>query len=90
MEQRDLSALKDIDYFNDDERDLIKEVFAKSFAKVIEDDNIRNFVKSEVTKQFDGDYDILFNKVKHRKFNGLTLAQHVILCFTNFQCPKID
>lgn len=45
--------------------------FAKLFARAIKDDNnLRSFIKNESLKQFDNDYDILYQQVKDVEINN--------------------
>jgi hypothetical protein len=77
--QRDLSALEKIEQFTETESDFIKITLAKSLAETASDVRVRQLIKDEIMKEFDGDYNVLFNTIKHRKIGNLTFAQHLIL-----------
>ena len=50
--------------------------FTKALAKSLNEKNVRDFLKAEAQKQYDGDYDILYAMVKDRKLaNGETFEQ---------------
>lgn len=47
--------------------------FANVLAKSLSNKDGRSFIKKEALKEFDGDYDILFAKVKDEDFSGKSL-----------------
>jgi len=75
---RDTSELQQIENFNETEKDYIKQIFAKSLAKTVESKEIRRFLKKEINKEFDGDFNILFNSVKHKEVDGMKFSEHLI------------
>jgi hypothetical protein len=48
--------------------------FAKSLAASLKDEQIRDFIKTEALKAFDGDYDILYELVKNQKIGQSSLS----------------
>ena len=51
--------------------------FAKALAQSFNSSNVREFIKNEASKQFDGDFDILYGKTKDAKIGGKTLEEAV-------------
>ncbi|EAY30304.1 DUF3103 family protein [Microscilla marina] len=51
--------------------------FAQALAKSLESADLRNFVKQEAAKRFDGDYDILFGKASSAKIAGKSFRQYI-------------
>ena len=49
------------------------ELLAKNMAKVVADAQVREFVKDEVLKQEDGDYEILFSKALNKEVSSSSL-----------------
>ena len=84
-QDRDLSSLEDIEEFTEPEKDAIKTILSKSLAKALNDAAIRSLLKEEVMKEFDGDYDILFNSIKHKKVGDISFAQHLMM-----NLPSLD
>lgn len=48
------------------ERDRVALDFGKKLAPLLKQEDVRNFIKSEALKQFDGDYDILVQEAFHK------------------------
>jgi hypothetical protein len=46
---------------------------AMTIAASLKDQSVRSFIKSEALKQFDGDYDILYQSVKNNSIKGRSL-----------------
>lgn len=44
---------------------------------VTESDQLRGLIKSEALQQFDGDYDVLFSKIKDKAINGMALKDYL-------------
>ena len=51
------------------------ELFAQSLAASLADPAVRSFVKAEASKQFDGDYDILYSQVKDKTAGKASFEQ---------------
>ena len=47
-------------------RDQLAVSFAKNLASALKQPNVRDFIKEQTTKQFDGDYNFLFGTHKDR------------------------
>jgi hypothetical protein len=59
-----------------DPDDAYRVAFAKTLAKAVQaEPALRNFIKAEATKQFDRDYDILFQAVKDTRIEGHTIQE---------------
>jgi hypothetical protein len=55
----------------------LKILAAKTLAKAVYDESVRELIKKEALKRFDGDYDVLFQMVKDRKTkDGKTLQEY--------------
>jgi hypothetical protein len=54
------------------------EEVAKALAKSMGDKQVRNFIKSEASKQMDGDYDILYNWVDDKTIGGKSLESIIV------------
>lgn len=46
------------------------EAFAKALASSMSKQEVREFIKSEALKKFDGDYDVLYRKISNQVLNG--------------------
>lgn len=58
--------------------DQLRTDFAKLLAKAVADASVRALIKSEAQKQFDNDYDVLFQLVKDRELRtGVTFGQYL-------------
>ena len=51
---------------------------AKALAKSMGDKQVRSFIKSEASKQMDGDYDILYNWVDDKVIGGKSLESIIV------------
>lgn len=54
------------------------EEVAKALAKSMGDKQVRNFIKTEASKQMDGDYDILYNWVDDKTIDGKSLESIIV------------
>lgn len=62
---------KQIEQLNLSESDQLKVNFGRAFAQALkESPELRLFIKQEALKQFNKDYDVLYNLVKHKPVNG--------------------
>ncbi len=60
------------------EQDTHRIQFAKTLAKALENEEVRRFIKQEAGKQFDMDYDVLFQLVKDTELSaGRTFASYL-------------
>lgn len=68
------------------ETSALQRSFAKILAKAVKNDpNIRAFLKEEALKQFDNDYDVLYQIVKDKKINGLETLHEKLVKYANSQ-----
>lgn len=49
------------------------QILAKELAKIVQDENIREFIRNEANQQKDGDFDILFAEVLDKSITTTTL-----------------
>ncbi|OJJ19163.1 hypothetical protein BKI52_20335 [marine bacterium AO1-C] len=57
--------------------------FAKALAKSLANSQVREFVKNEAAKKFDGDFDILYGKVRNTQVGGQTFEQAIMENFVS-------
>lgn len=63
---------------SDKQSNILKNEFATVLAKALIDKKVRDFIKNESLKQFDGDYDILYAVIKDKMFqDGKTFEQYL-------------
>lgn len=63
---------KPIESLNLSETDQLKVKFGRVLAKALKDSpELRQFIKQEALKQFNNDYDVLFNMVRHKPLNNI-------------------
>ena len=66
-------------YLNSYEKNAYEVQFAKTLAKAIkEEPSLRTFIKTEALKQFDKDYDVLFQMIKDVKVDGKSTVYDVL------------
>lgn len=53
------------------------DIVAKQLAASLNQKGIRHFIKKEALKKFDGDFDILYDKVKSQVMEGKTFQNHL-------------
>ena len=59
----------------DTDMDIMHKSFAKTLAKAVESNNgLRELIKNEALKQFDKDYDVLYQQIRNSQVNGETVA----------------
>lgn len=59
------------------ELNLKTEIFTKAFAKALVNKELRELIKTEAEKEFNSDYDILFQNIKNRQINGTTVISFI-------------
>lgn len=65
--------------------------FAKILAKAVKsDENLRIFIKEQSLKQFDNDYDILYQLVKDKDINGETFREKLLKFTTSKKLDSIE
>ncbi|MCF0061341.1 hypothetical protein MUK70_19060 [Dyadobacter chenwenxiniae] len=74
--RNDISSLRTADSSN--EVDKLMSKFAKVLAKSLQSEKFRGFLKSEASKKFDGDFDILFSKSKDVIIDRYSLSDLLI------------
>jgi hypothetical protein len=59
--------------------DAVITAFSKAVNTLLKEVEVRNFIKTEVQKQFNGDYEMLYKSVKGTKFlDGKTLEEKIL------------
>ena len=69
--QNDLNELSDKDGIK------AKLVFAKILAKAVTNEEIRNIISTNASKEFDKDYDVLYHRVKNEKILDSTFYSYI-------------
>ncbi len=63
---------------------FLKKEFALALHQaMIQNEDLREFIKEEALKKFDGDYDVLYNYVKDKTVGGSTFRQLLLPYFEN-------
>lgn len=73
IEERPISEKKQVLMKIDQDIDFI----AKQLASSLNKKEIRQFIKNEALKKFDGDFDILYKDAKNKIINGQTFQNHL-------------
>ncbi|GAL88968.1 hypothetical protein JCM19538_1957 [Jejuia pallidilutea] len=71
LDNANQKAPKQIESLNLSKTDQLKVDFGRAFAQALkESPELRQFIKQEALKQFNKDYDVLYNLVKHKPVSG--------------------
>jgi len=73
ISERPISEKKEVLMKIDQDIDFI----AKQLASSLNEKEIRQFIKNEALKKFDGDFDILYKDAKSKIVNGKTFQNHL-------------
>lgn len=74
----------DSGFLNSNEKNVHQVQFATTLARAVkEEPGLRAFIKAEALKQFDKDYDVLFQMVKDTKVNGNATFYEVLIKYAN-------
>lgn len=75
LDEQPLSNTTSIEYTNQESLQLL---FADIFSKAIKDSKeLRQIIKTESIKQFDNDYDVLYQLIKDKEIEGISISEYL-------------